>query len=169
MKATALFALVVALIAVSNAADQTAIDWPAVKSRVFPSALDRLRVSKLLVLDPSATRRDAPPGAARFHNWVVAASSVQVDASSGSPLILSMRAIVGAPIEGVAACFDPHHGAVLTDGDSTFDVVICFECARYDVFDAEGKLIWGSSFAIAAGEAPKWNHIFRATGLEVRD
>jgi hypothetical protein len=169
MKVTAMFALVIALVAVSNAADQSPIYWPAVKSRVFPTALDHLKVSKLLVLDPSATRSEVPSSAARFHKWVVAASSVQVDVSSKSPLILSMRAIVGSSKDGVAACFDPHHGATLTDGVSTFDVVICFECARYEVFDAEGRLIWGGSFAIAESEAPKWNHIFRTAGLEVRD
>jgi hypothetical protein len=165
MRAGAAFILAFALAAASAAGEPNQIDWPAVKSRAFPTALDHLKVVKLLLLDPSATRENTPTSTARFHGWVVAASAIEVDASSGNSLILSMRAIVGSPKEGLAACFDPHHGAILSDGHRSYDAVVCFKCARYEVFGADGELIWGGSFTKVKSEEFQWNRIFRSAGL----
>lgn len=167
MKSIAVFGIVLAIAAVSSAGDVKRID--EARAKTFPVALDDLTVIRLLHLDPIATRRNPPSGTPRFHDWVVAADSVKVAASSSDALVLSMRAIVDAAADGMAACFAPHHGAILSDGHRTFDVVVCFECARYEVFDADGKRVWGGSFTVAGTEGHKWNRIFRESGLGMKN
>jgi hypothetical protein len=170
MKPLAVMAFVLALVAVSNAADLKPVDWSKLRARdseAFPIVLDQLKVSKLFRLAPFATWDNPPSSRARFHEWVVAIDGVGVpiDASSGRSLILSMRTIVDHPDNFASACFEPHHGAILTDGRRRFDVVLCFKCSRYEVFNAEGKRVWAGSFSTVRNEVSKWDEALRAAGL----
>jgi len=132
-------------------------------SKAFPLVLDQFRVSELIILDPFSSWADPPSKKARFHTWVVAAKGSPSTAAGGRLLVASLRAIVDHPDDFAAACFEPHHGVRLVEGSRRFDVVLCFKCSQYRVYDADGKLVWGGSFTtVRDKEEARWNAVFSA-------
>ena len=164
MKRCAVLLLVSAFMAASGAGEPKPADWSKLRERdkgAFPLVLDQLTVSELLILDPFATWADPPSNKPQFHKWVVASRGSPATVASGRSLILSMRAIVDHPDDFASACFEPHHALVLTDGSRRFDVVMCFKCSQYKVYDVEGRLVWGGSFTTVRGkEEARWNAVF---------
>jgi hypothetical protein len=164
MKPYASLALLLALAGVCSAGEKAERDWSALAAKnkdAFPVVLDQLRVTRIRGLDPFATWNDPPPGVPRFHKWVVTWSAPLKESAASSALTRSMRVIVDSPSESMAACFEPHHGATLSDGKHTFDVVMCFDCSRYVVYTPDGRLAWGGSFTTAQTEKLVWDRIFR--------
>ena len=102
-----------------------------------------------------------------FHDWVVVAAAAPSNAPSEAAISQSLARIVSTHDNGVAACFDPHHGLTLTDGNSSFDLVLCFECWRYIVYTSDGVLLYADSFT-ARGESEKWEQVFTYAGLPVQ-
>jgi hypothetical protein len=164
MKLFASLSLLFALAGACAAGEKAGRDWSALAAKnkeAFPVVLDHLRVTRIRGLDPFATWNDPPPKAPQFHKWVVIWSARPKDAAASAALTRSMRVIVDSPSDSMAACFEPHHGATLTDGKHTFDVVLCFKCSRYVVYTPDGKLAWGGSFTTAQTEVLVWDRIFR--------
>jgi hypothetical protein len=164
MKRYAIFLLVSAFIATSGAGEPKPADRSKLRERAseaFPLVLEQLTVSELIILDPFATWADPPPNKPQFHKWVVASRGSPATVASGRSLILSMRAIVDHPDDFASACFEPHHAAVLTAGSQRVDIVTCFKCSQYKVYDAKGRLVWGGSFTtVSRKEEARWNAVF---------
>jgi hypothetical protein len=163
MKLAIAFALCLALISVVDAGEKPTRNWStfaATNPDAFPVVLDHLKVRRLLALSPTKPERVLSPSVVTFHDWVVNAIAVPRDAVSGEDLVRSLRAMVDSPQDGVAACFEPNHGLVLSDGRLTFDVVLCLKCSRYIVYTPDGKIAWGGSFSTGKNEAPVWKRIF---------
>jgi hypothetical protein len=165
MRLAVAFALCLAVASATYAGEKPARDWSTLAARnpdAFPVVLAHLKVRRLLALSPMKPENDPPPSVVTFHEWVVNSSAVPRDAASGEAIVRSMLAIVDSPKDATAACFEPRHGVVLTDGRRTFDVVLCLKCSRYIVYTPDGKIAWGGSFANARSEAPTWNRVFDA-------
>jgi hypothetical protein len=165
MRLAVAFALCFAVVSATDAGEKPARDWSTLAARnpdAFPVVLEHLKVRRLLALSPTKPENDPPLSAVTFHEWMVNSSAVPRDAASGEDIVRSMLAIVDSPNDSVAACFEPHHGVVFTDGHHTFDVVLCFKCSRYIVYTPDGKIAWGGSFSNARSEAPTWNRVFDA-------
>ena len=157
------FAVCLAVVSVIDAGEKSVRDWSTVAAPnrdAFPVVLDHLKVRRLLALSPTKPERVLPPSVVTFHEWVVNAIAVPRDAASGEELVNSLRAMVDSRKDSVAACFEPRHGAVLSDGRLTFDVVLCLKCSRYIVYTPDGKIAWGGSFATGKNEAPVWQRVF---------
>lgn len=169
MKLWAVLLLVSAFMAASGAGEPRSADWSKLRERnseAFPLVLDQLTVSELLILDPFATWADPPSRKPQFHKWVVASRGAPANVASGRSLVVSMRAIVDHPDDFASACFEPRHGVTLNDERRRFDVVMCFKCSQYRVYDADGKLVWGGSFTTVSGkEEARWNAVFSAAKL----
>lgn len=146
------------------------VDWEAIEAanraarREFGERLPKLKVTKLFRIDPSATRRNAPSSASRFHDWIVVASAAPSDDPSATTISRSLASIVASHDSGVAACFDPHHGLTLSDGGTSFDVLLCFECSRYIVYTSGGAVMYADSFT-AHAEKETWEQVFASAGL----
>jgi hypothetical protein len=169
MKVVIALALCLVVIATTDAGEKPARDWSTLAAKnpdAFPLVLERLKVRRLLALNPTKPERVPPSTVATFHDWVVNASAVPRDAASAEALVRSMLSIVDSPQDGAAACFEPHHGLVLADEHQTFDVVLCFKCSRYVVYTPDGKIAWGGSFANARSEAPIWERVFDAADFK---
>jgi hypothetical protein len=163
MRLAIAIALCLAVASSTHAGERPATDWSTVAARnpdAFPVVLAHLKVRRLLALSPIKPENEPPPSVVTFHEWVVNSSAVPRDAASGALIVRSMLAIVDSPRDAMAACFEPHHGVVLSDGRHTFDVVLCFKCSRYIVYTPDGKIAWGGSFDNARSEAPTWNRVF---------
>jgi hypothetical protein len=156
-------------IAAATAGERPPKDWSALAARnpdAFPVVLDQLKVTRMLALNPYSDINKPPPSAVLFHEWMVMASAVPSDTTSGSDIVRSLRAMIDSPKDGVAACFEPRHGIVLSDGRLTFEVVLCLKCFRYVVYTPDGKMAWGGSFATGKDEAPTWTRAFAAANFE---
>ena len=67
---------------------------------------------------------------------------------------------------GQSACFLPRHGVTLSDGRRQYDIVLCFECDAFVVYDADGNRLYKSGFA-SGEEAAKWDEAFSASGVDI--
>ena len=170
MRHVALCLLSLVVTAFAHADERAAVDWKALEAanlaarQQFSEKLPKLKTTRLFRIDPGATRSDAHPKLLRFHEWVVVASAAPSDASSEAKITRSLASIVASHDDGVAACFDPHHGLTLTDGRSTYDVLLCFECRRYIVYTSDGAVMYADSFK-TRGEKKKWERVFNDAGL----
>jgi hypothetical protein len=170
MRPVALGLLCLALAASTHASADAADDWKVVEAQnraaqeKFREQLPTLKTSRLFRIDPSASRRGAPSQSPRFHDWVVVASAAPSDTNSEATISRSLAAIVSSHDDGVAACFDPHHGLTLTNGKESVDVLLCFECSRYIVFTPDGTVVFAASFATRR-EKETWGQVFRTAGL----
>ena len=171
MKLTIAALLGLILSASTFAGATPAEDWSAVKARhqaareAFEKKVGNLSAKRVFYLDPSATYDRKWPKSRRFHGWVVASSASPINRSSGNALARSFHKVFDSPRDGIDACFDPHHGVKLTDGVDEFDVVLCFKCSRYIIYDKNGEYVFSDSFA-ARPEEVRWDQVFLESGLK---
>ena len=64
----------------------------------------------------------------------------------------------------MAHCFMPRHGVRATKGDTTVDVVVCFECRQVYVYVDDRRL---DTIGISNGVEPAVSKLFEAAGLEI--
>jgi hypothetical protein len=170
MRQVALCLLSLVAAAFAPAGDNGATDWEAIEAanraarQKFSDQLPKLKTTSLLRIDPGATRRGVQSTLPRFHGWVVVASAPPSNALAESTISRSFARIVKSHDDGVAACFEPRHGLTLTDGNASFDVLLCFECWRYVVYTSDGSVMYADSFA-NRDEKEKWEQVFIDAGL----
>jgi hypothetical protein len=161
-------ACLLAITMTGSAGSKPRVDWSYLAAKhpdAFPVVVETLEVRRIFHLDPMATWSNPPATADRFHKWVVVGTAALESAASGDALIRSLREMVDTPQDGVAACFEPHHGAILSNDDLVFELVLCLRCSRYVVYTPDGKVVWGGSFATGKNETALWNRVFREAGL----
>lgn len=128
----------------------------------FMAVLPSLRIDRLYYLDPMANPAYAP--GKEFHNVAVAMeSNSPLPEKVNQELLVSLRKIIESTPEYAAACCDPHHAAVLTNGAERFDVVVCFECGNYRIFSPDGNWLLAGSFDVGGEEL--WDAAFAEGGL----
>lgn len=135
------------------------------------SAQNARLLLRLEMLEPTNVYRldggpkPAPRGAAaQFHGAPVLAAGTFAEKSSRKQFIASLRRVLESGHGGQPACFFPRHGVTLIDGANRYDIVMCFECNRFDVYDGEGNGLYSSGFAAREGEI--WDALFSNAGLE---
>jgi hypothetical protein len=130
----------------------------------FLAELPTLKAVRFYYLDPSW---DPDAKGKRLYSWLIFSETAPSKADVASRFAESLQVIVSHPKAGEDACFAPRHAVTLSDGDRTFDVVICFECSKYLVYDHLGRYMFTSSFTTHAEES-KWDAAFKASGLKRR-
>lgn len=125
--------------------------------------LEMLEPTTVYRLDggPKPAPRDE---AAQFHGAPVLAAGTLAKESSRKQFIASLRRVLESGHGGQPACFLPRHGVTLIDGSHRYDIVMCFECNRFDVYDGEGNGLYSSGFA--AEEGAVWDALFSTAGVE---
>ena len=96
---------------------------------------------RVLALDPTHYRgsssRESPTSAAPFrpvfHDYDVVGDTGFIEASD-LPRFLSDLDALYARNRIDWACFTPHHGIQVSDGESTYDLVVCFECSKAHIY-----------------------------------
>jgi hypothetical protein len=64
-----------------------------------------------------------------------------------------------------AKCFNPRHVLRVVKGGRKIDVVICFECNNYELYDGEQLVTTGGTPAIAGSAEPLLNKILTDAGV----
>lgn len=107
----------------------------------------------LLLVDPSEGDYDAPTGSGFYDHRVVGQAVVE---SSAKPELLASFYDGLVPPGGsqnglkqIAFCFNPRHGIRAVLDGKTVDLMICFECRHFEVYE-NGKLVRERSLAIDA-------------------
>ena len=126
--------------------------------------LEKLEPTNLYLLDggPKHVPREE---SAQFHGASVLAAGTLADESAREQFTASLRRVLESGHGGQPACFFPRHGVTLIDGSRRYDIVMCFECNRFDVYDGEGNGLYSSGFA--AEEGAVWDALFSAVGVKV--
>jgi hypothetical protein len=163
-------ATVVAFMALGLATEPAANDEAReVAARTaFRAAVPKLKPKRFIYLDPMATHGKQVAGAEGYHGWKISGEKPAAGSSAEKNLMRSMRSILDSRPRGVVACFIPQHGISVTDGTATYDVVMCFRCGRYAVYDADGTMAWEGSFTMNEPQQPIWDRAFTEAGLVLK-
>ena len=160
MRGCSVFAVVVTLLAAAGGCDKTS--RPAAEDVVTAAvaAMGHAGSYELLSLDPTrATTR--PAAGERFHGWRVLGRTTVGDPAARARLTDALRAGLRGDDALQATCFNPRHGVRVTDGDKTYELVICFECGNaLAVESARGR-----SFSVSPSPQPVFDDVLSAAGV----
>ena len=136
---------------------------PAENARLLQS-LDSLDPVRFYRLDGSM--KPGKPGLlGDFHHHPVLAAAAP-DAATRAAFKVSLRRVLESSDGSQSACFFPRHGVTLSDGKQQYDVVLCFECDGFAVYDGTGRIVYQSGFD-ASDEAARWDAAFDAAGAAI--
>lgn len=117
--------------------DQFRIPFPPDIKRVLDES-DRLVLysiegeSKFL---PEVTERS-------FHGFNILGRTEIAVAQQRKLLVEALDEGISKVTHGAALCFAPRHGISVVQGDTQFDLIICFQCAQIYALDGNGKEIF---------------------------
>jgi hypothetical protein len=112
----------------SLACDRDPRDAPAVKQLLPADArqiVENADVMTVYALNPDPLAAGEP----RFQDYAIVSSQTVPKAGTRRQIATLLMAGVTEGGER-AACFDPRHGVRATRGDSSIDLLICFECSQ---------------------------------------
>jgi hypothetical protein len=101
-------------------------------------------------------------GKTGFHDMKVVGKTAVKDADVRKKLVSDF--VKGT--EGTlypAKCFNPRHGIRATHDGKTVDLVICFECAQFDVYGPDGDR--SKRLLIGKGPEPALDKVLRDAGV----
>jgi hypothetical protein len=120
----------VSLVAVLACAGVAMTLFAAEKNKLPDDAAAVLRKAEQLeIYSLEPNRENVADG---FHGWRVLGTTT-VKNAKGKDLLDALDQGIKANEGEVAACFNPRHGIRAKAGESTVDVVICFECLSLKV------------------------------------
>jgi len=90
----------------------------------------------LMSVDPNRLA-GAEPDVKVFHQFRLLGETAIVDSVTRSRVADLIEKSVAAWDGNYMMCFDPRHAVRVCDGSSTYDLLICFECQRVQVFSRE--------------------------------
>lgn len=107
---------------------------------------------ELYSLDPA---RGGPKPKVAFHGWKVLGKTAVKDKKTREKLIVALGKGMAENDGVVAGCFNPRHGIRAVKNGKTVDLVICFECYSFQIF--EGKK--ASNALTTRSPAPTFNKV----------
>lgn len=125
------------------------------------SALQAAEHYELLSLDPKPELRGDAAGSG-FHGWHVLGRTEITDVGVQRKLNSALRAGVQENDGTVAACFEPRHGISVVSGESTTDLVICFECFSAQVYVDGAR---GEGFLTTGSPQPVFDEVLREANV----
>ena len=112
---------------------------------------------ELLSLDPDK-RKEAKDS---FHGYKVLGKTALKDAETRKKLVEAFTKGTEGEITP-ALCFIPRHGLRITHDGKTAELVICFQCAQFHVYDSTGKL---TSLLINKTPEPMFDQLLKDAGI----
>jgi len=127
------------LLLLSGCSSYSPFFYPALPDKVLRCLREHQEMT-LYSLDPTLRPEDPALCATRFHQWDVL-GSVKVTSPD------ARRSIAHLIDEDVAAwdgrprnCFYPRHGLRISNERGTYDLVICFECQRIEIYSGRRRI-----------------------------
>jgi hypothetical protein len=123
------------------------------------AVLSRATDFELLSLDPGSEERSPKDG---FHGYKVLGKTAVKDALVQKRLVKSFAKGMAGDI-APAKCFNPRHGIRATRDGKTVELVICFECSQFDLYDASGEE--GKRLLVNQTPEPAFDKVLNDAGL----
>lgn len=145
----------------------TPIELPSIGDRLSDAAQAVLRapdVFEVLSIDPMSGWEDPAEDAALFHDYVELGRAAVDDAALQRQVVALLYKGIRENDEMVAACFNPRHGVHAVKGETTVDLVICYECLQIYVFVDDGER---ASCLTGESVEPALSRIWRDIGLTI--
>jgi hypothetical protein len=98
--------------------------------------LEKADEFELYSLDPDRTK-EKPKDA--FHGWKVLGKTAIKDKKDRERVLAAVFKGVADSDGSVAACFNPRHGIRAVKGETTVELVICFECLSLEIWQGEKR------------------------------
>jgi hypothetical protein len=114
---------------------------------------------ELLSLNPEGgpTREEG-----HFWGWRTLGSAAIESPSTRAEVLTALEQGIAENEGWVAACFDPRHGIRATRGDTSVDLVVCFECAQVYIYWG-GK--WAGSVLVTGSPESVLDRVLSASGV----
>lgn len=152
--------LAVALLALATAPAATADNDKDKENKLSPAALKVLQSAtefELYSIDPGHTDEKAG-----FHKVKIVGKTAVKDADTRNKLVSELTKAMEGDIKP-ARCFNPRHGIRAAHDGKTVDLVICFECSQFYVY--EGKAEPSAHLLIGKGAEPALDKVLKDAGV----
>ncbi|MEO1527066.1 MAG: hypothetical protein AAFX06_16630 [Planctomycetota bacterium] len=97
-----------------------------------------------------------------LHGYLVLGKTEIVSAEARAELLDAVSDDIASG-STISNCFDPHHAIRVIDGDTTKDIVICYQCRGYEQTE-NGKLVT-TSFPIEVASRALLNEVLESSGV----
>lgn len=130
------------------------------KKLLFIARLPALRVERIIYLQPWIPE----PGARTLEGWQIAAErAVSPPPDEQQRLLARVGELFRASQAWAPMCgFQPRHALTLSDATHRYDVLVCFMCGEYEIYE-DGELLFGGDFTTTKAE--DWDAAFQLAGL----
>jgi hypothetical protein len=132
------------------------------------TALDNAEIYELLSIDPDQTNAGPTTSpASLFHGYSILGSTTVTDAAVRTKVTKAfLDAVIERHSNFTTCLFWPRHGLRLTTGDSSVDMVICFQCGEVRSFDDDQAL---PTFRIQKPAESVLDDVLRAAGVRLAE
>ncbi|MCZ7648893.1 MAG: hypothetical protein M5U26_27160 [Planctomycetota bacterium] len=127
------------------------------------AALEKAESFTLYSLDPRE-REEKPKDA--FHGYAVLGQTEVKEAETRKELLAAFKKGVEENQGEMAKCFEPRHGIRVKDGETTHDLVICFECLQVLSY-RDAKEEREQHFLVSASPQPAFDAVLKAAGVKL--
>lgn len=119
---------------------------------------------ELVAVDPAWPTKESRADPATLHGYTVRGRATITDRAKRLELLTSLADGARENNGMVAACFNPRHALIAKHDGKVCEIIICFECLTFQVWDGTDKVE-----SVDLSETPRgtFDRIFGAEGLSI--
>ncbi|MDF1799976.1 MAG: hypothetical protein P1V81_12430 [Planctomycetota bacterium] len=140
------------------------VDFGDELSQEFRDILFGATSLELVALDPDWPTKESRLDPATLHGYGVRGRATISDRSLRLELLTALGDGARENNGMVAACFNPRHAIVAELEGRTCELIICFECLTFQVWDGSERV---ETVDVSETPATRFNEIYTAEGLSI--
>lgn len=157
-------ALLVACSSPDPGAGPLVVDFGDELSPAFRTILCSTDALELVAVDPDWPTPASMADPATLHGYTVRGRATVTDRAERLELLQALAAAARENDGMVAACFNPRHALIAHHQGRTAELIICFECLTFQVWDGAEHV---ETVDLSATPRPLFDHIFEDHGLSI--
>ncbi|MGB0952641.1 MAG: hypothetical protein ACPG31_05415 [Planctomycetota bacterium] len=119
---------------------------------------------ELVAIDPDWPTEESRADTSTLHGYNVRGRKTITDRAKRLELLTSLADGARENTTMAAACFNPRHALIAEHGGKVCEVIICFECLTFQVWDGTKRV---DSVLVSESPRPTFDRIFGAEGLSI--
>ncbi|MDF1729788.1 MAG: hypothetical protein P1U53_18785 [Sulfitobacter sp.] len=140
------------------------VDFGSELSQEFRDILFQAPSLELVATEPDWPTKESRQDPTTLHGYTVRGRAMISDRAVRLELLEALAKGARENNGMVAACFDPRHGIVAEFEGRTCELIICFECLTFQVWDGTDRV---ETVDLSATPRATFDRIFTAAGLSI--
>lgn len=140
------------------------VDFGSELKQEFRDILLQATEFEIVALNPDWPTKESLADPETLHGYTVRGQATIRDRELRQELLDALGHGMRENDGMVAACFNPRHAIIAKHGDETCEVIICFECLTFQVWDGSEKIE-----TVDLSETPRttFDRVYTAAGLSI--